>query len=264
MPKKLNELSKAVIEYQATRSGESFSRVINGVSSWLHTETRKLNHIIGKDDCYSVDEDDCRQELMLVLLKAISRYDHRAGANFFTVLHNHHATASVIGRKRKLHQFSAVRAAVEGELDLATLKPVDQLRKSHDHGEASKDMAELSDEYQKAVSCMNSCLDDREFDILRSRAFGETLEEIGTRYGVSRERIRQIEKRAFKKFHESYAEFSYVEKEKPAVCDPVSEAIEWMSVSRVVRDAVNSKKARKALVDWLVSAQLSGGFSASA
>ncbi len=264
MPQKLNELSKAVIEYQATRSGESFSQIIDGVSQWLYTETRKLNHIIGKDDCYSVDEDDCRQELMLILMKAINRYDHRAGANFFTVLHNHHATASVIARRRRLHQFSATRGAVEGEIELATLNPVEQLRKSHDFGESLKDMTEVSDDYQKAISCMKSCLNDREFDIIRSRAFGETLEDIGTRYGVSRERIRQIEKKASEKFHEAYSEFSYVDKDKPVVCDPVSEALEWLSVSRVVRDAVNSTKAREALVDWLVTGQLEGGYSASA
>lgn len=35
-------------------------------------------------------------------------------------------------------------------------------------------------------------LDERDRDILRSRAAGETLERIAARYGVSRERVRQL------------------------------------------------------------------------
>ena len=36
----------------------------------------------------------------------------------------------------------------------------------------------------------------REWDVLRRRATGERLESIGQRYGVTRERTRQIEKQA--------------------------------------------------------------------
>ncbi|SDD49426.1 Sigma-70, region 4 [Belnapia rosea] len=40
------------------------------------------------------------------------------------------------------------------------------------------------------------CLDDREKDVIQRRAAGETLEALGVLYGVTRERIRQIETRA--------------------------------------------------------------------
>jgi len=45
-------------------------------------------------------------------------------------------------------------------------------------------------------------LDERERDILTERRLREnplTLEELGVRYGVSRERVRQLENRAFAK-----------------------------------------------------------------
>ena len=47
-----------------------------------------------------------------------------------------------------------------------------------------------------------SALNDRERDVLAKRRLSETpvtLEELSERYGVSRERIRQIEVRAFEK-----------------------------------------------------------------
>ncbi len=49
-------------------------------------------------------------------------------------------------------------------------------------------------------------LDKRELDILTERRLREnplTLEELGTRYGVSRERVRQIENRAFLKLQQA-------------------------------------------------------------
>ncbi len=66
--------------------------------------------------------------------------------------------------------------------------------------EASMHAADLSEQLEKALAQ----LPQREADVLRLR-FGtsesvpSTLEEIGVRYGVSRERVRQIEARALKR-----------------------------------------------------------------
>ncbi len=44
-----------------------------------------------------------------------------------------------------------------------------------------------------------SVLDNREKDILRLRGEGKTLEETGRHYGISRERVRQIQLEAEQK-----------------------------------------------------------------
>ena len=52
-----------------------------------------------------------------------------------------------------------------------------------------------------ALSANNtSRLDDRAVRVLKARAFGKTLEEVGQQEGITRERIRQIEKKVLEKF----------------------------------------------------------------
>jgi RNA polymerase sigma-32 factor len=58
-----------------------------------------------------------------------------------------------------------------------------------------------------------SVLNDREKDILMQRRLADTpvtLEELSESYGVSRERIRQIEVRAFEKLQEKMRELARV------------------------------------------------------
>ena len=64
---------------------------------------------------------------------------------------------------------------------------------------------ELGDRHQLLTNAMDT-LSERERDILQARRLQEepaTLEELSQRYGVSRERVRQIEVRAFEKLQKS-------------------------------------------------------------
>ncbi|SFI99390.1 RNA polymerase sigma factor RpoH [Jannaschia pohangensis] len=73
-----------------------------------------------------------------------------------------------------------------------------------DDADQAGDYAER-DEYQTRISLMTEAMDvlnEREKDILTERRLNEetvTLEDLSEKYGVSRERIRQIEVRAFEK-----------------------------------------------------------------
>ena len=65
--------------------------------------------------------------------------------------------------------------------------------------------AELKQVFRRKLSEFREILSDKELDILDSRLLAEkalTLQEIGARHGVSRERVRQIEDRLIKKLRQ--------------------------------------------------------------
>jgi RNA polymerase sigma-32 factor len=64
----------------------------------------------------------------------------------------------------------------------------------------------------KKLASFRKDLNERELDILENRLFSDTpatLQEIGKRYGISRERVRQIESNMIKRMK------SYFEQEIP-------------------------------------------------
>ena len=73
---------------------------------------------------------------------------------------------------------------------------------------------EVRNEFQTRMALLNqamAALNDRERDVLMKRRLSETpitLEELSESYGVSRERIRQIEVRAFEKLQERMRELA--------------------------------------------------------
>jgi RNA polymerase sigma-32 factor len=74
---------------------------------------------------------------------------------------------------------------------------------------AKKEMEGLLHE---KISEFRAQMSDRELDIFDNRIFSEspvTLQEIGDRYGISRERVRQVEKNVIKKMRE------YIRREIP-------------------------------------------------
>ena len=82
-----------------------------------------------------------------------------------------------------------------------------------DDADQASDYAER-DEYDARIGLMTDAMDvlnDREKDILAQRRLSEetvTLEDLSTKYGVSRERIRQIEVRAFEKLQKRVKELA--------------------------------------------------------
>jgi len=81
-----------------------------------------------------------------------------------------------------------------------------------DEGEDQETMLANSEEYKERMAKVNEAmnvLNDREREIFKARRLREkplTLEQLAQKFGVSRERIRQIEVRAFEKVQEKVQE----------------------------------------------------------
>ncbi len=81
-----------------------------------------------------------------------------------------------------------------------------------------------ADEYAKRRDLMRAALgqlNDRERDIVEKRRLSETpetLQDLGERYGISRERVRQIEARALDKLQQIVADASAAARETARLC----------------------------------------------
>lgn len=105
--------------------------------------------------------------------------------------------------RRMVGSDSSLNATVGSESELTHIEMLEDDRPSPEDYLA--DNQELSYRSGLLKSAMGD-LNDRERDILTNRRLIDeplTLEELGDRYGVSRERIRQIEVRAFEKLQKS-------------------------------------------------------------
>lgn len=105
--------------------------------------------------------------------------------------------------RRMVGSDSSLNATVGSESELTHIEMLEDERPSPE--EYLADNQELSYRSGLLKSAMGD-LNDRERDILTNRRLIDeplTLEELGDRYGVSRERIRQIEVRAFEKLQKA-------------------------------------------------------------
>ena len=119
--------------------------------------------------------------------------------------------AEVIDMNRRLSGSDASLNATVGSDGDSSTQWQDWLEdEDSDQAEAYEDKDELDARRALLVQAM-SVLNDREKDVLMQRRLNEdpvTLEELSESYGVSRERIRQIEVRAFEKLQAKMRELA--------------------------------------------------------
>ncbi len=132
------------------------------------------------------------------LMRAVERFDYSRGFKFSTyaswaIMRNYARTVP----QQRLHRDRYQTGREELLEHLATWQP----------DEADSDQARA---LRQAVERMLASLDEREESILRKR-FGldgrggqQTLEQIGKQFGVSKERIRQLEARAMRKLRDNF------------------------------------------------------------
>lgn len=117
----------------------------------------------------------------------------------------------VVSMNRRMSGGDASLNAMIGSADDSSTEWIDWLEdKEADQAEDYAERDELEVRREMLESAMD-ILNDRERDILTERRLSDdvlTLEQLSERYGVSRERIRQIEVRAFEKVQERVRELA--------------------------------------------------------
>ena len=106
----------------------------------------------------------------------------------------------VVDMNRRMGGDSSLNASVNH--DDETVEAIDLLADKSQNIEGALAQREEADVKRKILLAAMAKLNDREQYIVKNRMLTETpqtLDDIGIKFGISRERVRQIEKRAFEK-----------------------------------------------------------------
>lgn len=136
---------------------------------------------------HGADRDDLFQDLCVDVLRHATTYDPAKGAPTTWV---YLRLKGVLATRRR-HANSA-----RGRAERASLDANDPVHESPDH--RADDPAEVVErrEVWELLTAAVGSLPERERDILKARAEGQTLEAVGEVLGVTKERVRQLAARA--------------------------------------------------------------------
>ena len=208
-----NKLTTKAIEFSTTGSEEAFEYVVKKLEPWLSHQSYCAHLMLNLYDGYQISVDDCRQELLIKLINAIKNYNVSRGCQFLTYLMNNHATYAVVQRTSQFHQFNIPRSILEDGCVLPSSVPIAQVneRNCGCYGPRQEYAAEVKDLHKHVTEIMSELLSAREVIFLTLRSEGLNLQEIGDRFNISRERVRQIESRSYKKIKEVFEKHSWRE-----------------------------------------------------
>lgn len=242
--KNLNEQSQLVIQYQATGSNDLLSQIFESVKKYVNKEVKNAYTVLMKSERgHSLDFDDLLQDSFFVIKKAADSYDHRAGANFFTHLCTHHLGATLVTRYSKKYdtfcQSWQVLDTKAGNNKLPKRVPVPNSLESEG---SIEERMEMLDEHAKLVGFL-ATIDRRDRGIIIDRfRDGKTLEEIGQSLSITRERVRQLEKRGLERIEEGYSDYFHsTEEEEPSACDPVDAAVKCLKAMRLLESVTGAQ-----------------------
>lgn len=151
--------------------------------------------------------DDMLSECRLAVTQAVTRYDAERGMKFssYAMFFVRNVCFEVVRSQRWTINLPIVRNPDKakkygGKLRTQSTMLVAQDGEEYEMTIPSWDPSPDFLEQERLRVLYRTVLTDRERDIIESRMYREqTLEEIGARYGISRERIRQLEEKAFLK-----------------------------------------------------------------
>lgn len=192
------ELEIELFEKARAIDGENIKNVIAG-NPIVHNEYREqlimqvyllVPHMVKqvRNKAFGVTWEDYISEGLLVIVDAYMKYDHTRGFRWST-----YACDVLWKRFIRWDQRNKLIRRFKGNVETLGDR-AGRLRVL-----VTEDNIDLEPVTKEGIlECCND-LNDREREILMRRMYGETLKQIGSDKGISRERIRQIEKRAKEK-----------------------------------------------------------------
>lgn len=227
MLKKPNKLTRKAIEYQKTGSSSAFDYVVKRLDTWLFRAAYRVHFIFNLYDGYQADIEDCRQELLLYMVRALRTFDPSRGYQFLSHLLRLHAEYGVINRSSNFHQFNIPRAVIERGCDMPAARPMVEANQKNCgwHEAMQEHMAEVSDQYLHVSKGMEEVLSDREFTFLMLRSRGVTLKEVATMAEISKQRVQQIEAKSYAKVRDLFFPKPDDQKLLVAICDSSQERV---------------------------------------
>lgn len=137
-----------------------------------------------------INKDDMLCEFNLALCHAAQKYRPESGASFsHCAFWWFRAAISKLLRDYRRRGLAGMKREDQCDYDEAPVEELPSCRNRGSRDGRLKDLSEMQEEYE----LLKGFLDQRQIEVIEGRMAGLTLQEIASRLGMTRERVRQIE-----------------------------------------------------------------------
>lgn len=171
-----------------------------------------INKWIHKYDWSRVDREDLKQEAMFAVMNAVKYFDAEKGSSFGLYLEywlHYHLGQYVLRNVNLVRPCTNYLVFESAELSEVTKKAIDDYHNfsyvNIDNPECEYQLPEKSQDFDRVIcgkqlkKLAKKELSERTYDILYGRCDDKSLSQLGKKYSLSKERIRQIELLAIQK-----------------------------------------------------------------
>lgn len=171
-----------------------------------------INKWIHKYDWSRVDREDLKQEAIFAIMNAVKYFDAEKGSSFGVYLEywlHYHLGQYVLRNVNLVRPCTNYLVFESAELSEVTKKAIDDYHNfsyvNIDNPECEYQLPEKPQDCDRAIcgkqlkKLAQKELPERTYDILCGRCDDKSLSQLGKKYSLSKERIRQIELLAIKK-----------------------------------------------------------------
>lgn len=162
-----------------------------------------------------IDNEDLQQEAIFAIMNAVKYFNAEKGTSFGVYLEywlHYHLGQYVLRNVNLVRPCINYLVFESAELSEVTKKAIDDYHNfsyvNIDNPECEYQLQEKSQDFDRAIcgkqlkKLAQKELSERTYDILFGRCDGKSLSQLGKKYSLSKERIRQIELFAIKKIRE--------------------------------------------------------------